>query len=223
MAGGGLFTVARKIAVILRAGSIYGDVNTLSEQSLRVSGDWRTLAEHCDPDEATLLRAARSGDAAATERLLSAYERPLYVLCRGMLRHAEDAEDAAQETFLRVLRGLAQYRGDSSLRTWLFRIAVNVCLERKRGARPVASTEELHPDTLHAPHCLESGTVERLHALEALQTLHPRQRAILILKEVEGWTAAEIGRTLRCNERRVYHDLQLAHRALAAWRERHGI
>lgn len=194
----------------------------MSGQPLHLLGEWQAIPGHGEADEASLLDAARRGDARAVERLLSLYERPLYVLCRGMLGHAEDAEDAAQETFLRALRGLASYRGEASLRTWLFRIGVNVCLERKRSRRPLQSVEELAPDVLSSPHSLEAHTVERLHALVALQALHPRQRAILLLKEVEGWTAAEIGRALRCTERRVYHELQGAHRALTEWRRRHG-
>src|SRR6266536_3146105 len=78
--------------------------------------------------EATLLQAGRAGDRAALEQLLALHKRPLYALCRGMLGHADDAEDAVQETFLRALRALPQFRGDAAFRTWLFRIAVNFCL-----------------------------------------------------------------------------------------------
>ena len=91
-----------------------------------------------DADEKRLLGAARTGDTAALERLLARHEPGLRALCRGVLNHAEDAEDAIQETFLRALRALPAFREQAGLRTWLFRIALNVCLENRRGraARP---------------------------------------------------------------------------------------
>src|SRR6476469_3974980 len=85
--------------------------------------------------EAALLRAARAGDAEALERLLAPHRRPLFVLCLGILGHPEDAEDAAQETFLRALRSLPYFREDAAFRTWLFRIGVNVCLKHKGAHR----------------------------------------------------------------------------------------
>src|SRR5262245_46765636 len=93
-------------------------------------------AGHGDVDErpaaeARLLAEARAGDQAALERLLEPQERALYVLCRGILGHPDDAEDAVQETFLRALRALSGFRGDAAFRTWLFRIAVRICLDWK--------------------------------------------------------------------------------------------
>src|SRR5437016_1468173 len=92
--------------------------------------------------EAALLRAGQAGDRAALERLLAPHKGPLFALCYGILGDADDAEDAAQETFLRVLRGLARFRGDASFRTWLFRIAVNLCLNWKRDRRPTEPLDE---------------------------------------------------------------------------------
>jgi len=181
-------------------------------------GDRRTLDARDDQDEATLLRAARAGDPSALERLLAPYERPLYRLCLGVLRHAEDAEDAVQETVLRALRGIGRFRADSSVHTWLYRIAVNVCLERKRSRRPVGGSDELQREPCVSLPFPDESLVDRLQVLEALQALPPRQRIMLLLKEVDGCTAAEIARVMRCSERRVYHELHLAHRTLAQWR-----
>src|SRR4051794_13519738 len=77
--------------------------------------------------EAMLLKAGRGGDRAALEELLALHKHPLYALCRGMLGHADDAEDAVQETFLHALRALSTFRGDAAFRSWLFRIAINIC------------------------------------------------------------------------------------------------
>jgi RNA polymerase sigma-70 factor (ECF subfamily) len=189
----------------------------------RAIGD--TRIEYGSPAEAALLQAALSGDRAALGRLLGLYKQPLYALCRGVLGHAEDADDAVGETFLRALRALPGFRGDAAVRTWLFRIAVNVCLEWKRARRPTEPWDEAHPATaawrdhasLPSP---EVAALRRLRVIEALHTLPPRHRAILLLKELEGWSVAEIGAALRWNENRVRNELSKARRALAEWRRR---
>jgi RNA polymerase sigma-70 factor (ECF subfamily) len=168
-----------------------------------------------DPD---LLRAGLAGDRAALTVLLRRHELSLYILCVGMLRHADDAEDAVQETFFRALRSLRRFRGDSSVRTWLFRIAVNVCLEWKRSRRPAAA-DAGQVEALPAE-CPQAAALDQLAVAEALQSLPALQRAVLLLKELEGCTAAEIALMLRWPQRRVYHELQKAHRALAEWRRR---
>jgi RNA polymerase sigma-70 factor, ECF subfamily len=170
--------------------------------------------------ESQLLRAGQAGDQAALERLLTPYERPLYALCRGILGHADDAEDAVQETFLRALRALPSFRGDAAVRSWLYRIAVNVCLDRKRSARP---TEEW--DEERCPAAAQSRSPERialshLRLMEALDTLVPHQRVVLLLKELEGWSVAEIAVAMRWKEKRVYNEIYRARLTLAEWRRR---
>jgi len=174
-----------------------------------------------DADEIGLLRAARSGSVAALEELFARHEPGLLALCRGVLNQAEDAEDAAQETFLRALRALPTFREEASLRTWLFRIALNVCLEWKRGRTACPATVPLQDLSFSAAApSPEARALSHLGIAEALATLAARPRAILLLKEWEGWSAPEIARALRCTQRRVYHELALAHRTLAAWRAR---
>src|SRR6266849_5711383 len=86
--------------------------------------------------EAALIRAALGGDRAAMERLLAPHRQPLVAFCHGLLGNAEDAEDAAQETFFRALNALARFRGEARFRSWLFRIAVNICSTWRRSRRP---------------------------------------------------------------------------------------
>jgi RNA polymerase sigma-70 factor (ECF subfamily) len=171
-------------------------------------------------DEETLLGAARAGDPWAMERLLALHERSLYALCRGMLGHADDAEDAVQETFLRALRALCGFRERATFRTWLFRIAINVCLDWKDARRPQEPWNELLPDHFqHAP-SPEIAVLRQLHVLEALRTLRPRQRAVLLLKELEGWSVAEIAAAMGWNEKRVQNELYQARCTLADWQQR---
>ncbi len=155
------------------------------------------------------------------ERLLSGHERPLYLLCYGILGRREDAEDAVQETFLRAVRGLRGFRGEMGIKAWLTRIGVNVCLEQKRRHRRRPETECL--DLGSEPQCAspEAEILERLSVFEALAALPPRGRAVLLLKEREGWTTSEIARATRRTERQVYYELQKAYRALADWRSSH--
>jgi RNA polymerase sigma-70 factor (ECF subfamily) len=176
--------------------------------------------------DAALLRAAREGDHAAVDRLLARHERGLFALCYDVLGgHADDAEDAVQETFLRALRALPGYRGDAAFRTWLFRIALNLCLRWKRRRRVTASWDDV--SSLPAP-CSdyrdgqgaspEATALRHLRVREALARLLPRHRAVLILKEREGWSVAEIAAGLRWTQRRVEYELSCARRALAEWR-----
>jgi RNA polymerase sigma-70 factor, ECF subfamily len=159
------------------------------------------------------------GDAAALEELLAPHERPLFALCHGILGHPDDAEDAVQETFLRALRALGAFRGESAFRTWLYRIAVNVCLERKRRERPTEPWDEERALPAGAP-SPEAIALRHLQIREALASLPRRHRAILLLKEREGWSLAEIAAVTRCSKKRVEHELSKARLALAAWRER---
>ena len=189
---------------------------------------WRWESRAARPDETTeapvteahLLRAGQAGDRMALEQLLVPYERPLYALCRGILGHADDAEDAVQETFLRALRALPGFRGDSAVRSWLYRIAMNVCLDRKRSHQPTEPWDEDRLPVSSPSHSPESIALRHLRVLEALDSLLPRQRVILLLKELEGWSVCEIAAAMRWNEKKVYNELYKARRVLAEWQRR---
>ena len=123
---------------------------------------------------AALLRAAQAGDPAALDQLLSPHARGLLLFCRGILGHAEDAEDAAQETLFRALRALPRFQQrQASFRTWLFRIALNLCLDWKRDHRPTEPWDEeaLVPGG-GAPASPETIALRRLQIVEALGALN---------------------------------------------------
>jgi RNA polymerase sigma-70 factor (ECF subfamily) len=169
-------------------------------------------------EESALLRAGQAGDRAALEQLLARHKGPLYALCRGMLGHSEDAQDAVQETFLRALRALPRFRGDAAVRTWLFRIAINVCLKWKAAHPPTLRWDEEGPAFQKGSPSPEVDALRRLRMMEALASLTPRQRAVLLLKELEGWSMAEIASRMGWNDKRVDNELYKARRALADWR-----
>src|SRR5262245_5333305 len=96
--------------------------------------------------EAGILSRLRSGDLTAFEELVALFERPVFSLCFRMLGDAEEARDAAQETFLKVYRGLSGFRGDAGLKTWIYRIAINQAMNQKRWWRRRHRDETLSLD-----------------------------------------------------------------------------
>jgi RNA polymerase sigma-70 factor, ECF subfamily len=148
-------------------------------------------------------------------------------LATGMLRDRDLAEDVAQETFVRAFRFYTSFRSESALSTWLYRIAVNLCIDAQRKQ---ARTERLGDDDERAElpdpspepdRTLEARELAR-HAAAALEKLSPDHKAILILREVEGLSYAEIASVLRIPKgtvmSRLFHartNLQKAAQALA--------
>jgi len=138
--------------------------------------------------EQSLLTAARGGDESAFARLTRPYRRELHVHCYRMLGSPHDAEDALQETLLRAWRQIARFEGRAALRTWLYRIATNVCL-RTLERRPPPLLP--YPDDLADvsaseadPHAsVEQRETVELAYLALLRRLAPRQRAAFVLRE----------------------------------------
>ena len=184
-----------------------------------------------------------AGSADDAFRLLVGPLRPeLQAHCRRMLGSPEDAEDAVQETLLRAWRGLPRFQGRSSLRSWLYRIATNACLDALAGRRrrppsghqaaPADPGERL-PDASRPEHELEQVLVradgsltpeagyERRESLElallsCLQHLPPRQRAALILREALDFSAGETAAALETSVASANSALQRARTAVAA-------
>jgi RNA polymerase sigma-70 factor (ECF subfamily) len=180
----------------------------------------------------SIVAAARAGDQRAFAALVEPYRRELHVHCYRMLGSFEDAEDLVQETFLRAWRSREGFRGRSSFRAWLYRIATNASLDalerRPRPASTHASPAELpwlqpYPDRLLegiAPSddepdavVVERETIE-LAFLVAIQHLPPRQRAVVILRDVLGWSAKETAALLETSTASVNSALQRARGAL---------
>jgi RNA polymerase sigma-70 factor (ECF subfamily) len=170
--------------------------------------------------ETALIGAALAGDRVAMERLLAPHRRPLVAFCHGLLGNAEDAEDAAQETIFRALNSLASFRGDARFRSWLFRIAVNICSSWRRSRRPVEPwSHEEAIGTLETA-SPEVVALDRLRLLEALGSLPPHRRAVLILRVREGYDREEIAEVMGWNATRVRNELHKARLALAEWHRR---
>jgi RNA polymerase sigma-70 factor (ECF subfamily) len=159
----------------------------------------------------------------AAEHILigSSHRSELTAYCHRMLGSPVDAEDAVQETFLRAWRASDRFEGRASLRTWLYRIATNVCLDAlARSARRPVPVEELPEPTIDVsgePDPFDralSRETARSAVLAAVGLLPPRQRAALLLRDVLSWRASEAADLLGTSTAAVNSALQRAHAAL---------
>jgi RNA polymerase sigma-70 factor (ECF subfamily) len=190
-----------------------------------------STATKASPDE--LLQAALAGDQARFGLLVAPHVRELHVHCYRMLGSFHDAEDATQETLLRAWRHLPTFQGRGPLRAWLYRIATTTCLkllESRRRRRVLGRPDdtevpwlEPYPDRLldGLPHdgpdpaaVAEQRESVALAFVVALQQLTARQRAVLVLREVLGWSAAEVAELLETSVPAVNSTLQRARASL---------
>lgn len=175
------------------------------------------------------LELARGGDEGAFGRLVEPRRTELHAHCHRMLGSAHDAEDALQDTLLRAWRGLPRFAGRSSLRSWLYSIATNSCLDLigRRPERmvsidywPAAEAHERAGEPLVEPVWVEpAARYEQRESVElafaaALQQLPARQRAALILSEVLGFSAREVAQSMEASVASVNSALQRARRAV---------
>jgi RNA polymerase sigma-70 factor (ECF subfamily) len=149
-----------------------------------------------------LVDAARTGSREAFDLLVLRHQRGVYHLCRRYADGHEDAADLTQEVFVRAYRGLKRFKGEAAFRTWLYRIAVNVCLNRVAATARVANRVE-PLDTLDPPDLMGERPDEPLLREErgrrirsAIAQLPPKQRSTLILRVYEELSHEEVARVL---------------------------
>jgi RNA polymerase sigma-70 factor (ECF subfamily) len=162
----------------------------------------------------------RDGERAAIDAHVARYQRSIYRLCYRYVNNHEDANDLAQDAFLKAWRAISSFRGESAFSTWLYRIAVNACLNHRALKRPV--TQEL-PEALVDPRPGAQAEAERdddaRRVRAAVSQLPDRQRATLILKIYHDLTHEEVAEILGSSVGTVKANL---FHALANLRRRMG-
>lgn len=150
-------------------------------------------------DDRALIAAFVGGAREAFDLIVERHQRNVYQLCYRFVGNHEDASDLAQDVFVRAFKGLRNFKGDSSLGTWLYRVGVNACLNRVAVKRPVTESIE----TLQRADDRIEDPLERVMRGEravavraAIQQLPPKQRATLILRVYQELPHDEIARIL---------------------------
>ena len=164
-----------------------------------------TADESGQEEPAAALRLAQVGDLAAFERLMRCYERRVFLIALRLLGNYEDAQDAAQEVFLRLHRHLGRMRADRDPGPWLYRVAVNVCRDLARArARVEALEETADPAGAHD---------------EALGRKQRRRLVEKVLRDIEGLATPEVARALGCSEATVRSQVSAARLRIKAFVE----
>jgi len=179
------------------------------------------------PGDAALVDRARAGEVAAFEALLIRHQAAAFALAYQIVRQREDAQDITQEAFVRVFRGLRDFKGQAAFKTWLHRIVVNLALDalRRRSRQPAASYDDAREPGDEAreevgthPEGDPDRSLEAREAREAirvaLEELPAPQRAVLLLREVEGLSYQEIAEVIGCALGTVMSRLHYARRRL---------
>jgi RNA polymerase sigma-70 factor (ECF subfamily) len=173
--------------------------------------------------EAALIEAVRRGDAGSREALYHRYKRRVYALAVRIVG-AMDAEEVAQEAFIRIFRGLPKFRGDAALSTWIYRLAVNAALSH-RARRPSVPSEAAGDDIEGAPaEATLEGRTElptgdsalRTRLEQALARLPAGYRTVVVLHDIEGLEHEEVAQILGCH---VGTSKSQLHKARAKLRE----
>ena len=181
-------------------------------------------------EELRLVERVRAGETEAFEDLVRAHEKSVYNLALRMTGNPQDAEDMAQEAFLKAYRSLPDFRGESKFSVWLYRIVSNVCLDhlRRQSRRPTVSLTAADdeggedaqwdvPDESFSPERLLERKLTREAVQKGLAQLPEEQRQILLLREIRGLSYEEIGEILALEPGTVKSRIFRARKRLCAF------
>lgn len=173
--------------------------------------------------DTTLIESLLDGNVEALGVLFERYRHMVYNVAYRITRSHHDASDVTQETFIKVFKSISRFRGDSSVETWIYRIAVNSALNhlRKMGRRkeePLDGVPEGEIPATKRPsddpeRCLERNEIRQAIS-RAMGKLSPEHRAVVVLHDIEGLTHVEISKILGCSEGTVKSRLHYARRKL---------
>lgn len=175
-----------------------------------------------DPDDGALVERTLAGDREAFGALVRRHQRLVFRIVGGFLRNPADVEEVAQEVFLRAFQALPRFRAGAPFGPWVASIATRASYDRLRRRRRAAEVgwEDLPPAERDAARRLASGadpedrTAARDLAERALAALAPKERQVLMLTDVQGFTAAEVAQAMACSALAVRVRLHRARRAM---------
>lgn len=170
-------------------------------------------------DQRELIQRLQAREASAFRELVEGHKHRLFNLAYDLLGNTHDAEDVSQEAFIKIYRGIGNFRGEAQLSSWMYRIVVNLCLNRRR-KKAYAEMElrgSFEDDQAHQPlpaqdfeadpEKMTEVEIMRAHLRRALDVLSPQQRTVFILRHDEDMPLAEIGKMLDISEGTVKSQL----------------
>lgn len=180
---------------------------------------------HPEPSDAELVRAAQAGDRDALDQLVTRHGRRVLSVARGVTRHREDAEDVAQEVFVRLIRTIERVDPDRPIEAWLVRLTLNAARSaRTRSPRRREDALEAAGAGLSAPPEQGRGVEEaqlRTALAEAVLVLGEREREVFLLRDVEGLDVAVLAEVFQVAEVTVRRQSSEARRKVTAWFRTH--
>lgn len=182
-------------------------------------------------EEKFLLAKAKKGDIAAFEELLKRYEKRVYAIALRSTGIPEDAADITQETFIRIWRSIETFRGDSGFSTWLFRIAMNLCVDLARRKNAQIKTTSLTEEDASVREIMDPAQTPEEHfenvelgeeIAHALSEISEEHKRVILLRDVTGLSYTEIAETLDISEGTVKSRLSRARFALREVLQKRG-
>ncbi len=174
-----------------------------------------------DPQEVALIQKAQAGGEAAFRELVERYQRRTYWIAHNMVGSYEAAQDISQDAFVRVFRNLQRFDTKKNFYTWLYQIVVNLCIDhlRKESHKRAADLDEVGgvPDEEHKqPLPATSRTEMRGRVQKTLNSLPPKYKAVLTLRDIQGFSCEEISQIVGCTNATVRWRLHRARKLFKA-------